>query len=340
MNDKARDVIGEVIAEDSVRTVPPSVAQHAVQSVAELQEVIARSDARIEELEAECARLKRSAQTNWNEFAEAQKVQPTGVVPADQDGSNAQISFWAGFEAAVCGLHGVNIRAAWNEFKASEQFARLSACPATNCVTLPEPLPYEGSPESDFYAKGWNDHADAVKTFNACQVSAAIPFGGIDPNFCPGSNPENPQEDDGGVDERETFEEWADEKGFCLDCMFFEGGNNYESADTRLAFDIWMARAALAGRDAVPEGWVIVPERMHLDANVIESINFHCGDGQEDAGFGSYHDGVLWVGVIEEEDGSKTHGLHIATADYPEEGSTTLVEFAATPSAQQQGEKP
>ncbi|GEM_PF-3311550 len=45
---------------------------------------------------------------------------------------------------------------------------------------------------------------------------------------------------------REKFEEWADDKGFCLDCKFFEDGNNYEDADTRLAFDIWQAsRAAL-----------------------------------------------------------------------------------------------
>jgi hypothetical protein len=45
---------------------------------------------------------------------------------------------------------------------------------------------------------------------------------------------------------REEFEEWAGDKGFCLDCRFFEGGNNYEDADTRLAFDIWTAsRAAL-----------------------------------------------------------------------------------------------
>jgi hypothetical protein len=40
---------------------------------------------------------------------------------------------------------------------------------------------------------------------------------------------------------------------------------------------------------------------------------------------------VLWIGEIEEDDGSKTYGLHIATADYPKEGSTTLVEFAAAP---------
>jgi hypothetical protein len=50
------------------------------------------------------------------------------------------------------------------------------------------------------------------------------------------------------VDEREAFSTWADPKGFVLDCAFFsEELNNFEDADTRLAFDIWLGRAALAG---------------------------------------------------------------------------------------------
>ena len=45
--------------------------------------------------------------------------------------------------------------------------------------------------------------------------------------------------------EREAFEAWADDEGFCLDCRFFDGGNNYESADTGVAFEAWQARASL-----------------------------------------------------------------------------------------------
>ena len=89
--------------------------------------------------------------------------------------------------------------------------------------------------------------------------------------------------------------------------------------------------------EQVRDGWKLVPERMHLSREAIESITAHCGDGQEDAGYGPYSDGVLWVGEIEEEDGAKTYGLHIATTDYPEEGSTTLVEFAAPSAASQKG---
>jgi len=97
------------------------------------------------------------------------------------------------------------------------------------------------------------------------------------------------------------------------------------------------ALSAPSHGEQVRDGWKLVPERMHLSREAIESITAHCGDGQEDAGYGPYSDGVLWVGEIEEEDGAKTYGLHIATTDYPEEGSTTLVEFAAPSAASQKG---
>ena len=40
---------------------------------------------------------------------------------------------------------------------------------------------------------------------------------------------------------REKFEEWADELEFCLDCHFFNEGNNYSDPDTFMAFEIWNA---------------------------------------------------------------------------------------------------
>lgn len=75
----------------------------------------------------------------------------------------------------------------------------------------------------------------------------------------------------------------------------------------------------------IPEGFVLVPTSMLLGKEVIELIAGHCGDG--DQMFGDYTDGRLWVGDLEGDDGEKTHGLHIMTDDYPEEGSSTLVEF-------------
>jgi hypothetical protein len=71
-----------------------------------------------------------------------------------------------------------------------------------------------------------------------------------------------------------------------------------------------------------------VPARMLLDKETIGAINFHCGDGA-DGQFGEYSDGLLWVGVVTDDEGKQVHGLHLATAEYPEEGSTTLVEFEA-----------
>lgn len=79
----------------------------------------------------------------------------------------------------------------------------------------------------------------------------------------------------------------------------------------------------------VPQGYALVPQSMLLSKEVIGVINFHCGDTDQEEGgqFGQYTDGRLWVGYVLDDDGNKVHGLHIATDEYPEEGSTTLVEF-------------
>lgn len=50
--------------------------------------------------------------------------------------------------------------------------------------------------------------------------------------------------------ERELFEEWADEKGFCLDCKFFEQGNNFEDQATKWLYEAWLACAKSRARSA------------------------------------------------------------------------------------------
>lgn len=75
-------------------------------------------------------------------------------------------------------------------------------------------------------------------------------------------------------------------------------------------------------------GYALIPERMTLDKEVIESVAFHCGDGAESS-YGEYQDGILFIGTIEDDDGRAVHGLHIACAECEEEGYSTLVEFAA-----------
>lgn len=78
---------------------------------------------------------------------------------------------------------------------------------------------------------------------------------------------------------------------------------------------------------AIPEGYVLVPQQIFLEPSDIESICSQCGDGHE-SGFGDFTDGLLWVGNIQRDDGSIVHGLHISSADYPEEGGVTVCEFA------------
>lgn len=79
----------------------------------------------------------------------------------------------------------------------------------------------------------------------------------------------------------------------------------------------------------IPEGYVLVPKEMHLSYEAMEGICFHCGDGG--FAFGEFTDGLLFVGAIDDSDGQKIHGLHIATADYPEEGCATICEFLPSP---------
>jgi len=82
-------------------------------------------------------------------------------------------------------------------------------------------------------------------------------------------------------------------------------------------------RSALvkAPAPAVPDGWKLVPEQMKLDATAVKDIAFMC-DTEEG--------GILWVGKVTDDTGAgPVYGLNIASAEYPEEGSTTLVEFPA-----------
>lgn len=55
--------------------------------------------------------------------------------------------------------------------------------------------------------------------------------------------PTSPQPIYDEAKERELFEEWADEKGFCLDCEFFKNGNNYIDQATGWLYESWIARA-------------------------------------------------------------------------------------------------
>ena len=79
----------------------------------------------------------------------------------------------------------------------------------------------------------------------------------------------------------------------------------------------------------VPDGFAMIPDRIELAPADIATILFHCG-GDEDATEvdEQFHGGTLWVGNVQHDDGTLTHGLHISSVECPEEGSTTIAEFA------------
>ncbi|MCO6022301.1 hypothetical protein NFS00_14845 [Enterobacter hormaechei] len=128
---------------------------------------------------------------------------------------------------------------------------------------------------------------------------------------------------------KELIEQHANCVAVCPNCSHEEPSETddivalYRSMETP-ATDAFLAEVRAS---AIPEGYVLVPQEMHLSSEAMEGICFHCGDG--DHKFGEFTDGTLFVGEVDYGDGKKVHGLHIATADYPEEGCATICEFAA-----------
>ena len=134
--------------------------------------------------------------------------------------------------------------------------------------------------------------------------------------------------------------------------IFNEDGLRTEE-ERMLAAGAWMARSGLGNTDAyqyvapetpatdaylaqlrnearaeaIPEGYVLVPEQMYLEAGDIESICSQCGDGHEN-GYGDFTGAILWVGELADDDGKVKYGLNIASSECPEEGSVAIYEFA------------
>lgn len=98
---------------------------------------------------------------------------------------------------------------------------------------------------------------------------------------------------------------------------------------------VWaMLQARMTGQPTqaaqVPDGMALVPASFHIDKDAWEAAQFAfggpgAGEGEE------FMDCTAWIGDIENDDGSKTHGLHIQCNECPEEGSITIAEFGAAP---------
>jgi len=81
---------------------------------------------------------------------------------------------------------------------------------------------------------------------------------------------------------------------------------------------------------AMPDGMVMVPRKMFVEASAWEAASFAFGGPDHGEG-DAYMDCTLWIGEIGDDDGQMIHGIHVSCDECPEEGSITLSEFAAAP---------
>jgi len=88
----------------------------------------------------------------------------------------------------------------------------------------------------------------------------------------------------------------------------------------------------------VPEGFVLAPKSMCIDQDDVGLIAMITGWDDEDQ---SDAEGVLWFGLIEDDEGNRTYGLNISCSECMEEGAIQLVQFDepnSTPAAPQADE--
>lgn len=110
-------------------------------------------------------------------------------------------------------------------------------------------------------------------------------------------------------------------------------GNVTWCASSCGGLEIQYVRADLATTPAqpeagVPEGYVLVPEKIGVPAENWEAAQFAFGGPGTGEGE-AFMDCTLWIGEITDDDGKLIHGLHVSCDECPEEGSITLSAFPA-----------
>jgi len=78
----------------------------------------------------------------------------------------------------------------------------------------------------------------------------------------------------------------------------------------------------------IPAGFVLVPEKFGIPADVWEGVEFVIGGPGTGEGE-AYLDSTAWIGDLMQDDGSSIYGLHLSCDECPEEGSVTLSVFTA-----------
>lgn len=113
----------------------------------------------------------------------------------------------------------------------------------------------------------------------------------------------------------------------------FEDASRREQARLLREADNLEADARTVVRE-VPDGMVLVPARMELTPENMETLVFMLG-GDPDAKDVDerWNGGTLWVGETIGDNGEKYYGLNVANVECYEEGSIPIVEFAEAPAA-------
>lgn len=232
----------------SDRRVPPAVAQHAIEERAELLARIEEQAREIERIESERAeqwRIRRDAvadiDTKSAIIAELlakieEQRREVGLITIER---NRLINNPNNVFKKMCDM------ALKQRDDLAAELAALKLQPIG--VVLPEPFEMRSFQTVDRgctnYKAGFNAALRKMRErLSSPPVSAGIPFGGYDPKFCPGSNPENPQDpvSAGVADERVLEAAYSD----CLK----QGHQALTFMHRNDLFANFKARAALTAR--------------------------------------------------------------------------------------------
>jgi hypothetical protein len=129
------------------------------------------------------------------------------------------------------------------------------------------------------------------------------------------------------VELKELIGQHANSFSACPNCSHEEPSETDDIVALYRSLETPATDAAIANiqAHAIPDGWKLIPEELHISEEGIELICSQCGNGDEE--YGEFVDGVFRVGEVETDDGKKVYGLHVTCADYPEEGSVTIAIF-------------
>lgn len=98
----------------------------------------------------------------------------------------------------------------------------------------------------------------------------------------------------------------------------------YKGAHESYSRRIVYAHPPAPTQGGVPEGYVLAPKSMCISQEDVGLIAMMTGWDDEDQ---SDAEGVLWFGLVENDDGKQTYGLNISCSECMEEGAIQLVQF-------------